>query len=120
MDNFEQDKNYTYETRPVFDNQIVMLSYLSLFISAFIAPLIIWAIKKDDDPETGEALADVLNFTLSYTIYTIISSALMVLVIGFITTPILGVMVTIFTIIGAVKSANGERYLPPLTIRFIK
>ncbi len=120
MDEFERNSEYTYETRPVFDGQIVMLSYLSLFVSAFIAPLIIWAVKKDDDPETGAALADVLNFSISYSIYSFVSSILTVVLIGFITTPIILVMVVVFTIIGAIKSFNGERYLPPLTIQFIK
>lgn len=103
-----------------FDNQIVMISYLSTLVTAFLIPVILWVIKKDEDIETGEALADVLNFSISYTIYGFVAGLLVVVLIGLVLAPLVGVMVVIFAIIGAVKSYNGERYIAPLTIRFIK
>ncbi|CAD2072784.1 hypothetical protein GCM10007358_08110 [Phocicoccus schoeneichii] len=103
-----------------FDNQIVMISYLSTLVTTFIIPVILWVMKKDEDRETGEALADVLNFSISYTIYLFVSGILTVVLIGFITTPIIGLLMIIFSIIGAVKSYNGERYVAPLTIKFLK
>ncbi|MEY9141888.1 putative Tic20 family protein [Mammaliicoccus lentus] len=42
------------------------------------------------------------------------------IIIGIILLPILAILVFIFTIIGAVKAYQGETYLPPLSIRFIK
>ncbi|MDT3995693.1 DUF4870 domain-containing protein, partial [Mammaliicoccus fleurettii] len=63
---------------------------------------------------------DYLNFFISYTIWSIVSGLLCLILIGFILIPILTVLLFVFTIIGAMKSYNGETYLPPFSIRFIK
>ncbi|CAD2073308.1 DUF4870 domain-containing protein [Phocicoccus pinnipedialis] len=103
-----------------FDNQIVMISYLSTLVTTFIIPIILWVMKKDEDPETGQALADVLNFSISYTIYLVAASISMIILVGFVLAPLVSLLVIIFSIVGAVKSYNGERYTAPLTIKFIK
>nr|WP_026023729.1 DUF4870 domain-containing protein [Mammaliicoccus lentus] len=97
-----------------------MLIYLTSLFTALIAPLIIWLIKRDESSFVDRIGKDYLNFFISYTIWGIVAGVLCLIIIGIILLPILAILVFIFTIIGAVKAYQGETYLPPLSIRFIK
>ncbi|WP_323703721.1 DUF4870 domain-containing protein [Mammaliicoccus sp. Dog046] len=97
-----------------------MLIYLSSFIVGFFGPLLIWLIKREDSKFVDRVGKDYLNFFLSYTIWTIISTILCMILIGFLFLIVLSILLIVFTIIGAVKSYRGETYLPPLSIRFFK
>ncbi len=61
-----------------------------------------------------------MNFHLTMLIGMVISVALMCVVIGFITAPIIGIIELVFTIIAAVQANNGVAYRYPLTLRLIK
>ncbi|MGK9044472.1 DUF4870 domain-containing protein [Mammaliicoccus vitulinus] len=102
------------------DRLFGMLIYLTSFFAAFFGPLIIWLIKRDDSPFIDKIGKDYLNFFISYTIWSIVSSLLCIILIGFILLPILAILLFVFTIIGAIKAYKGETYLPPLSIQFIK
>lgn len=103
-----------------FDKTIVIITYVLMFFTAVIGPLIVWVIKKDDNPSTEVALRNLVNFGISYTIYLIIAGLTMIILIGYILTPIITVAFYIFIIIGIVKSSDGEIYKAPFTIDFIK
>ena len=61
-----------------------------------------------------------LNFQITMFIALLIAGATLCIGIGFIILPIVGILDLVFTIIGAVKANNGERYRYPFNIRFIK
>ncbi|MEO6847082.1 MAG: DUF4870 domain-containing protein [Chthoniobacterales bacterium] len=84
-----------------------------------IAPLIIWLIKKTENPEIDAAGRNVLNFQISYTIYFLIAFALVFVFIGFLILPVVGIAWFILIIVGTVKSSNGIDYKYPLTIKFL-
>lgn len=94
--------------------------YIISFFSTFIGPLIIWLIKKDESSFIDFHGKEYMNFFISYTIYAIISGILMIVLIGFLLLPIVGVAWTVFTIIGAVKAYDGQAYRIPFIFRFIK
>lgn len=102
------------------DRTLALAIYLTSFFTALIAPLIIWLIKKDESSFVDFHGKEYLNFFISYTVYTIVGSLLMLLLIGFIIVPILGIMYFVFTIIAAVKAYNGEFYHIPLIFRILK
>lgn len=99
-----------------------------------LAPLAIWLIKRADSPEIDTTGKEVLNFQISYTVYSLIagalcwiSAALCVVLIGFALLPLaliaLGLVVItwiVCMILAAVKVSNGETYSYPFTIRFLK
>lgn len=118
MDNNEQQ--YSNPVSGSFDKTIVIITYVLMFFTAVIGPLIVWLIKKDDDPATEVALRNLLNFGISYTIYLIIAGITTIILIGYLLTPIVTVAFYIFIIIGIVKSSGGEIYKAPFTIDFIK
>lgn len=118
MENNEQP--YSNIVNNGFDKTLVIITYVLMFFTAVIGPLIVWVIKKDDNPATEVALRNLVNFGISYTIYLIIAGLTMIILIGYILTPIITVAFYIFIIIGIVKSSDGEIYKAPFTIDFIK
>jgi len=97
-----------------------MLIYLVSFFVPVIGPLIIWIIKRDDSDFIDFHGKEYFNFFISFTIYGFASGILILLIIGFLLVPAVGITGFILTIIAAVKSYNGEKYRIPLVIRFIK
>ncbi|MCG8524973.1 MAG: DUF4870 domain-containing protein [Opitutales bacterium] len=85
-----------------------------------IGPVIWWVLMKDKYPMVNEHGKEVLNFAISYFIYTIAASILLFVLIGFFLLAVIGIASLIFMIIGAIKASNGELFRYPLTIRFLK
>jgi len=96
-----------------------MLAHL-LGIMGFLGPLIIWLIKKDEDPFLDEQGKESLNFQLTMLIALIISGLSTLICIGFITTPALVIADIVLCIMAGMKANEGISYRYPLTIRFIK
>jgi uncharacterized protein len=94
--------------------------YIISFFTVFIGPLIIWLIKKDESEFIDHHGKEYINFLISYFIYGVISSLLMLVLIGFILAPIVGLLGFIFTIMGAVKAYEGEYYRIPTIFRILK
>ena len=93
--------------------------YLISFFTAFIGPLIIWLIKKDESSYIDYHGREYMNFFISYTVYTIVSGILVVLLVGFFMLWILGIMAVVFTIIGAIKAYEGNEYRMPFIFRLL-
>ncbi|MBV6683465.1 DUF4870 domain-containing protein [Bacillus sp. JRC01] len=106
---------------PTSDEKLMaMLIYLTSFFTTFIGPLIIWLMKREDSEFVDFHGKEYLNFLISYTIYSIVASLLMLILIGFVLLPVVGILAFILTILAAVKSYGGETYRIPTVIRFIK
>ncbi|WP_428908393.1 DUF4870 domain-containing protein [Niallia sp. Krafla_26] len=99
---------------------LAMLIYVSSFFTVFIGPLIIWLIKREDSLFVDYHGKEYFNFLISYSVYSIASTILMILLIGFLTIWIVGILAFIFTIVAAIKSYNGEMYRIPLVFRLIR
>lgn len=77
-------------------------------------------LKKDVSIEIRDVCYDLINFNLSFIIYTAIWFISLFILIGFILLPVIYGIWLLFLIIGALKHFAGERYVYPLTITFIK
>lgn len=108
------------ETVPSNDRMLAMAIYVTSFFTTLIGPLLIWLLKKEESPFIDFHGKEYLNFIISYTVYSIVASILMIVLVGFILLPIIGLMAFVFTIIAAVKAYNGEIYHFPLVFRIIK
>lgn len=97
-----------------------MLIYLVSFPFPVLGPLIIWMLKRDESEFIDYHGKEYFNFFISYSVYGIISTVLILVLIGFILIFIVVIMVFVFSIIAMVKAYNGERYRFPLIFRFIK
>lgn len=102
---------------------ICHLAALSGYLIPFgniLGPLIIWVLKKDDDPFINDQGKEVLNFQLTMTMVFLFCAILIFILIGFLLVAALGIAVLILTIVGAINANEGRYYRYPMTIRFFK
>jgi len=85
-----------------------------------LAPLAIWLIKRADSPEIDATGKEVLNFQISYTVYSLAAGLLCWILIGFLILPVVLIAWIVFMVLAAVKASNGETYRYPFTIRFLR
>lgn len=85
-----------------------------------VAPLVVWQIKKEDNPFIDEQGKEAENFQICVSIYFLISILLCFICVGAFLVAATILFFFIFTLIAAVKANNGFHYRYPLIIRFIK
>jgi uncharacterized Tic20 family protein len=92
----------------------------------FLGPLVVYLVKRDEDPYVRAHAAEALNFNLSAFIYAIVGGfvlvILIVLLVGILLIPLAFAAVIgwiVLVILAAVKAGRGELYRYPLTIRFV-
>jgi uncharacterized Tic20 family protein len=97
-----------------------MLCHLLGLFTSFIGPLIIWLVKKEDNPFVDNQGKEALNFQITVALASIVSGLLTVVCIGFILGLAVAIADLVFCILACVKSNSGEAYRYPVSIRFIK
>ena len=115
------------------DRQLLMLTHLSQLldfvpmgtivtgIGGFVAPLILWILKKEKVLGMDFHGKAILNFRISMFLYVLICIPFVIFFgLGFIGLIVLGIIYLIYPIINAVKANNGEMIHYPLSIQFIK
>lgn len=112
--NFVEQPVYT----PTSDEKtMAILAHVLTIVSSFIAPLIIYLVKKDESKFVAEHAKEALNFQITL---AIVYCVLFISVIGIFLIWIPGIVSLIFVILAAVKANEGKLYRYPLSIRFIK
>jgi uncharacterized protein len=111
-----------------------LAAHLSAYVGAWVAlaflgPLVVWLLKREEHPFIDHHAKEALNFNLSFLLYGIVGGVLAVpiglLTLGIGLIPIIIVAAVlliawlILPILAAVKAANGEGYRYPFTIRFV-
>jgi uncharacterized Tic20 family protein len=102
------------------DRNMAVLAHLGGILFGFIPSLIIWLVKKDESPFVDAAAKEALNFQIFIAICYFISVILMIAIIGVLLIFIVWIADITFCIIAGVKTANGEIYKYPVTLRLIK
>ncbi|MCF6314644.1 MAG: DUF4870 domain-containing protein [Verrucomicrobiales bacterium] len=106
------------------DKTFGMLSHLLGAFTAFVGPLIIWMIKKEDSPFVEDQGKEALNFqitiTIAYVVATILGMIPFVACLTFMLYPAIWVVGVVFAIMGCLKANEGELYRYPYTLRLIK
>ena len=96
------------------------IAHASGILVGFIGPLILYAVKGSTDPYVRAHAVEALNFQLTVLIALVVSSILMIVVIGFVLLPIVGILNIIFPIMATVAATRGEMYRYPVAIRMVK
>ena len=125
-ENQNQDEQ-SQQSEPAAESAVVsseaknmgMLCHL-LGLFGFIGPLIIWLIEKDKIEFVNEQGKSALNWQISLVIYFFASWILALIVIGFVLMPVLVILNIVFVVLASVKASNGESYIYPLSIKFLK
>ncbi len=107
------------------EKNMAMLGHLSALSGVLIpfgnivAPLVIWQIKKDTMPFAAEQAKEALNFNITMSIAGIIAGILVLVLIGMVLLPIIGIAWLVLTIIGGINASKGENYRYPFTLRLV-
>lgn len=99
---------------------LIALAGCIIPVGHIIGPLVIWLIKKDQSAFVNDQGKESLNFQISMTIYGIVSAILIFVLIGILTSIVLGIFWLIMVIMATVKANEGIAYRYPITIRFLK
>ena len=101
------------------EKNIVVLTHIGGTIFSFIPALIVWLLKKEDSAYIADQAREALNFQITVLIAQVISSILIVILIGFVLMGIIWLANIIFCIIAAVAASKGVYYRYPFTLRLI-
>lgn len=124
--NEDNRESSNFSKKPLFglqENSYLLLMHLSQLAGIFvpllgyIVPVLMWLANKEDNTNVDKHGKNILNFTISYLIYT---AVLAITIIGIPLLLILGVAYVVFVIIATVKANDGEYWKYPFTIEFIK
>ena len=100
-----------------------MIAHLSPLIAgalggmAFLGPLIVWLVKKDQSPFIDDQGKEALNFQISIMLAVLICAATC---IGIVLIPVIAVGAIVYSIIGGLEANKGVYYRYPYTWRLIK
>ena len=99
------------------EKTLALLSHIITCVSQFIAPLIIYVIKKDESTFVAAHAKESLNFQLTFLIAIIIC---VVSVVGIALLWLIGLYVFVLVIVATIRASEGKLYRYPFCIRFIK
>ena len=105
------------------ENTYLMLMHLSQLaglvvpLAGFIVPVLMWITNKDSNANVDKHGKNILNFTISYLIY---SAVLAITIIGIPLLVVLGIIYIVFIVMAGVKANNGEYWRYPFIIQFFK
>jgi uncharacterized Tic20 family protein len=107
---------------PSDQRTMALVAHLLGIFTGFIGALIIWLINKDDTskPFVIDQSKEALNFQITIAIAYIVSSILVVVLIGTLMLAAVWVANLVLCIMAGVKANNGEAYRYPFTLRLIK
>ena len=86
----------------------------------FLAPLILWLIRRRESVYIDQQGKEVMNFQLSIIFYGIFTSILVWLFIGWLFVPVVFLLHLLGTIVGAVRTWSGQSFRYPATFRVIR
>ena len=96
-----------------------MLMYCTV-IGGFIAPLVIWLLKRDEMPFVADQGRETLNFQITTLLALIAGGLLAIVLIGFVIIGAVLLFHFIVTVIATVKVSEGVLYRYPICWRVIR
>lgn len=108
-------------TVPTSDEKtFAVLSHILAIVASFIAPLIIYLIKKDESSYVAEHAKESLNFQITMILLFIISGILILVLIGILLIWLLSIANLVLVIIATIKASENKLYRYPFNLRLIK
>jgi uncharacterized Tic20 family protein len=86
---------------------------------AFLAPLVLWLIRKDNSVFNDDHGREIVNFMLSLIVWTLISLVAMITIVGALLIPVVCVVAVVSPIRAALAAGRGEYFRYPMTFRFL-
>lgn len=99
---------------------LLALAGFAVPLGNILGPLILWLVKRGDSPYLDAVGKEAVNFNISWTIYMVIATFSLFILIGFVLLPLVALAWLIMVILGAVSASSGKFHRYPLTIRLIQ
>ena len=118
----EQNSYLGTENQPMVvptsdEKTIAILSHALTLAVGFIAPLIIYLVKKDDSGFVKDHAKESLNFQITVCIVLV---GLFITIIGILLMWLVGILALVFVVVASIKAGEGKTYRYPFTLRLIK
>jgi len=116
---FEEEYEYQITSE---EKTLALISHLGALFS-FLAPLIIWIIKRNDSDFVEHHACEALNFQITLFLAWVAVIILTIIIDGgpiiCILFPLLLICNIVFIVLGAVAANKGELYEYPISLRII-
>ena len=99
---------------------LVALLAMPLGLGHIVGPLVVWLLKRDEHPFIDDQGKESLNFQISVTIYTLLISPTLCVLIGIPLIVALWIANIVLIVIASLKASAGEAYHYPLCLRLLK
>lgn len=99
------------------EKTLAILSHILTIIVWFLAPLIIYLIKKDESEFVTAHAKESLNFQITVSLACIL---LFITIVGIFLVWLVGIFALVLIIIATVRASEGKLYRYPFTLRLIK
>src|SRR6478609_407808 len=97
------------------EKTLALLSHVLTFVAPFLAPLIIYLVKKDESQFIAAHAKESLNFQITIIIICIL---LLISVIGILLLWAFGFIAMALVIVATIRASEGKLYKYPFNIRF--
>lgn len=102
------------------EKTMAVLSHILTLVAGFIAPLVIYLVKKDESPYVREHAKESLNFQITMIILSIISGILVIVLVGLLLLWLIWLADLILVIVATIKASENKMYRYPFNIRLVK
>jgi uncharacterized Tic20 family protein len=106
--------------RPEDEKLWAIGAHLGPLVLGIIAPLVVWLVFRERSAFLDRSAKEALNMQLSYLIYFLVAGFSIILLIGLVLLPVVGIAWLVLMILATVKAASFEEYRYPAIIRFLK
>ena len=102
------------------DKLLALAAHLGWLVALpVLVPFVLYLVKRDD-PFVRHHAAEALNFHLCMLVYTGIAFVLLLVLIGVVLLPLLGLLAVVCTVLACVAVADGRPYRYPLTLHMVR
>lgn len=99
------------------EKTMALLAHVLTIVASFLAPLIIYIVKKDESDFVASHAKESLNFQITV---VLVITILCITIIGILLVWFVGIASLVLVIIATIRASEGKLYKYPVSIRFIK
>ena len=94
-------------------------AHLGPLVIGVFAPLIVWLVFRDRSAYLDRSGKEALNMQISFLIYFIVAGFSLILLVGLVLLPVVGITWLVLMIVATIKVADLEDYRYPLIFRLV-
>src|SRR5687768_4939928 len=102
------------------DRTAAVLAHLLTLVCGFIAPLVIYLVKKDESPYVTEHAKESLNFQITIFLGYIIGFLTLIILIGILILMFIGIIHLVLVIVATIRASENKMYRYPINFRIIR